>query len=320
ESALPEERPKHGTKRRPSAVLQGKGKRRSVLVRAKDAPAVSAPYEKDGGRVRRNPPRSTRTREEERKSRAKKRGSLAGSGDGGGGTTNGDAVDEETRLLRFPGFDANGTGKQCISCYEVAPIMVNFACEGRREKEAEEARAAAERQRRSSCERPGAGPEAVNTAVAGRLGVEVPHVMCVDCFRVFVESRVSERMLVTSQDFDGYTVGCPMGCADSFIDPSCFEEVMGAEFMVKYRRFAAIHLASHLRVVWCPGCHCGVVPSAAAAAASGARRSSVNPMPGLQQEEMAARSTGSGLWGLWGGGRGAARSGAARQEEEEGGG
>ncbi len=55
------------------------------------------------------------------------------------------------------------------------------------------------------------------------LGLDVPHVMCVDCFRLFVASRVSDRKLVTSHDFDGYTVGCPMGCADSFIDPSCFE-------------------------------------------------------------------------------------------------
>lgn len=57
----------------------------------------------------------------------------------------------------------------------------------------------------------------------GGLTVDVPHVMCVDCFRVFVESRVSDRKLVTSREFDGYTVGCPMGCADSFIDPACFE-------------------------------------------------------------------------------------------------
>ncbi|CAM9785538.1 unnamed protein product [Ectocarpus sp. 12 AP-2014] len=323
ESASPEERPKHGTKRRPPAALQGKGKRRSVLVQSKGAPALSAPDEKDGVRVRRNPPRSTRTREEERKARPKKRATLVSSDDGGGGSgaTNEADVDEKTRLLRFPGFEANGTGQQCISCYEVAPIMVNFACEGRREKEAEKARAAAERRHRSSHESTVAGAEAVNTAAAGRLGMDVPHVMCVDCFCVDVESRVSERMLVTSRDFDGYTVGCPMGCADSFIDPSCFEEVMGAEFMVKYRRFAAIHLASHLRVVWCPGCHCGVVPSAAAAAAAGARRSSVNPMPDLQQEQMAAARSGvSGLWDLWGGGRGAARSGAERQEEEEEGG
>lgn len=38
-------------------------------------------------------------------------------------------MDEETRLLRFQGFETNGTGKQCISCYEVSPITVNFACE-----------------------------------------------------------------------------------------------------------------------------------------------------------------------------------------------
>lgn len=47
--------------------------------------------------------------------------------------------------------------------------------------------------------------------------------MCLDCFRVYVESRVNERKLVTSRDFDGYTVGCPMGCADSCVHPSCFE-------------------------------------------------------------------------------------------------
>lgn len=57
----------------------------------------------------------------------------------------------------------------------------------------------------------------------GGLEVDVPHVMCVDCFRLFVESRVSDRKLVTSREFDSYTVGCPMGCADSFIDPACFK-------------------------------------------------------------------------------------------------
>lgn len=60
-------------------------------------------------------------------------------------------------------------------------------------------------------------------AVGGWCEVNVPHVMCICCFRMFVESRVSDRKLVTSHEFDGYTVGCPMGCANSFIDPSCFE-------------------------------------------------------------------------------------------------
>lgn len=101
--------------------------------------------------------------------------------------------------------------------------------------------------------------------------------------------------------------------------PTPGQEIMGAEFMVKYRRFAAIHLASHLRVVWCPACHCGVVPSAAAAAAAAARRSSVIPMPDLQQGQMAARFNGSSLWDLWGAGRGAAGLEAERPEEEGGG-
>ncbi|CAM9934579.1 unnamed protein product, partial [Hapterophycus canaliculatus] len=123
----------------------------------------------------------------------------------------------------------------------------------------------------------------LDRSVAGWCEVNLPHVMCVDCFRIFVESRVSDRKLVTSHDFDDYTVGCPMGCADSFIDPSCFEEVMGAGFMSKYRRFAAIHLASHIRIVWCPGCHCGVVPSAAIAAAK--RSSVVEPPPAVSEDQ-----------------------------------
>lgn len=57
----------------------------------------------------------------------------------------------------------------------------------------------------------------------GGLELSVAHVMCLECFRVFVESRVNERQLVTSRDVAGYTVGCPMGCADSFVDPACFE-------------------------------------------------------------------------------------------------
>lgn len=81
---------------------------------------------------------------------------------------------------------------------------------------------------------------------------------------------------------------------------------MGAAFMVKYRRFSAIHLASHMRIVWCPGCHCGVVPSAAAAAA--ARRPSVVPAPDVQLPRQGSNSFLRGLWGSRGGG-GAAEGG-----------
>lgn len=72
---------------------------------------------------------------------------------------------------------------------------------------------------------------------------------------------------------------------------------MGAEFMVKYRRFSAIHLASHMRIVWCPACHCGVVPSAAAAAAT--RRPSVVPAPDVPALTRGG-GAGSYLRGLWG--------------------
>lgn len=74
------------------------------------------------------------------------------------------------------------------------------------------------------------------------------------------------------------------------------QEIMGAAFMVKYRRFSAIHLASHMRIVWCPACHCGVVPSAAAAAAT--RRPSVVPAPEVQPPRQGSAGF---LWGLWSG-------------------
>lgn len=83
---------------------------------------------------------------------------------------------------------------------------------------------------------------------------------------------------------------------------------MGAAFMVKYRRFSAIHLASHMRIVWCPACHCGVVPSAAAAAAT--RRPSVVAAPEVQ---LPGQGSSSFLWGLWGGG--GARAAEAEQGE-----
>lgn len=84
---------------------------------------------------------------------------------------------------------------------------------------------------------------------------------------------------------------------------------MGAAFMVKYRRFSAIHLASSMRIVWCPACHCGVVPSAAVAAA--ARRPSVVPAPevGLPQQ-----GSNSFFWGLWGSRDGAGAAGGEQRE------
>lgn len=93
-----------------------------------------------------------------------------------------------------------------------------------------------------------------------------------------------------------------------FIDHRHAQEIMGAAFMVKYRRFSAIHLASHMRVVWCPACHCGVVPSAAAAAA--ARRPSVVPAPAVPLPRQGSNGF---LWGLWGG-----RGGAGAVEGAQG--
>ncbi|CAM9395661.1 unnamed protein product [Pylaiella littoralis] len=307
-----------GTKRRRSAAQNiplEKGKRRELLAQPRGADsglATNSEIKGASASAKRNPRRSTRLAKD-REAPAEKRVSFASSSSGSSaGSALDSGVAKEELLLRFPGFEANDAGKECISCYQVANIMVNFVCEGRRE-EAKRAQAAEEGLHQSGQDCSGAARVGSVTWVGG-LGVDVPHVMCVDCFRVFVESRVSDRKLVTSHDFDGYTVGCPMGCADSFVDPSCFEEIMGAEFMVKYRRFAAIHLASHMRVVWCPGCHCGVLPEAAAAG----RRSSVVPAPAVRRQPP-PRPSGSGyLWALWGRTGGTASASGAVEDREAG--
>lgn len=39
------------------------------------------------------------------------------------------SVAKEELLLRFPGFAENDAGRECLSCYQVTNITVNFVCE-----------------------------------------------------------------------------------------------------------------------------------------------------------------------------------------------
>lgn len=60
---------------------------------------------------------------------AEKRTSSASSCSGGGSSSGHFVADEERTLLRFHGFEANDAGKECICCYQVANVTVNFMCE-----------------------------------------------------------------------------------------------------------------------------------------------------------------------------------------------
>lgn len=43
------------------------------------------------------------------------------------------------------------------------------------------------------------------------------HVTCLDCFRQYCSSRLRDRQFWPHPDF-GYTLGCPAGCENSFIE------------------------------------------------------------------------------------------------------
>lgn len=43
------------------------------------------------------------------------------------------------------------------------------------------------------------------------------HVICLECFKQFCSVRLSERQFWQHPEF-GYTLSCPIGCTDSFIE------------------------------------------------------------------------------------------------------
>ena len=45
---------------------------------------------------------------------------------------------------------------------------------------------------------------------------EDKHVICLECFGVYVKSRLSERQFVADKNL-GYTIGCPVGCENSLV-------------------------------------------------------------------------------------------------------
>ncbi len=54
------------------------------------------------------------------------------------------------------------------------------------------------------------------------------HVTCLDCFRSYAVIRLRERQFVLDNEH-GYTVACPAGCPDSFIDESHHFKLLTAE-------------------------------------------------------------------------------------------
>lgn len=85
---------------------------------------------------------------------------------------------------------------------------------------------------------------------------EDAHVTCVECFRTFALLRLRERQFVLHDDL-GYTLSCPAGCPDSYIDESHHFRLLSKEQYEMYQRFATEEAVLKTGGVLCPQPGCG---------------------------------------------------------------
>ncbi|XP_003742477.1 E3 ubiquitin-protein ligase parkin [Galendromus occidentalis] len=89
---------------------------------------------------------------------------------------------------------------------------------------------------------------------------EASHVICLECFLAYCLSRLNERKFVQT-DLFGYTLACPVNCADSFIKDAHHFRVLGYEQYQRYQRFATEDFILKAGGVFCPrpGCGAGIL-------------------------------------------------------------
>lgn len=87
------------------------------------------------------------------------------------------------------------------------------------------------------------------------------HVICLDCFKQYGSSSLSERSFVEHPEH-GYTLPCPAGCEDAHIQESHHFLVMGKEKYERYKNFAAEEYVLQNDGILCPspGCGMGLMP------------------------------------------------------------
>lgn len=85
----------------------------------------------------------------------------------------------------------------------------------------------------------------------------VGHVTCLDCFRAYCTSRLMDRQFVSHPDI-GYTLQCPAGCNDSFIEEIHHFKMLTAEQYERYQRFATEEYVLQMSGVLCPQPGCGM--------------------------------------------------------------
>jgi parkin len=83
------------------------------------------------------------------------------------------------------------------------------------------------------------------------------HVSCLDCFKLYCTSRLQERQFVSHNSF-GYTLACPVGCENSFIQEIHHFKLLDKELYDRYQSFGAEEFVLQSGGVLCPQPNCGM--------------------------------------------------------------
>lgn len=87
------------------------------------------------------------------------------------------------------------------------------------------------------------------------------HVTCIECFRHYCVSRLLERQFLPHPEI-GYTLSCPAGCENSFIEEVHHFKLLTKDEYDRYQRFATEEFVLQAGGVLCPqpGCGMGLLP------------------------------------------------------------
>jgi len=87
------------------------------------------------------------------------------------------------------------------------------------------------------------------------------HVICLQCFRQYGASSLSERRFTAHREY-GYTLPCPAGCEGTYIEETHHFLVMGKDRYERYKNFAAEEFVLQNGGLLCPapGCGMGLLP------------------------------------------------------------
>uniref|UniRef100_A0A1B0AKA2 E3 ubiquitin-protein ligase parkin n=1 Tax=Glossina pallidipes TaxID=7398 RepID=A0A1B0AKA2_GLOPL len=83
------------------------------------------------------------------------------------------------------------------------------------------------------------------------------HVTCLDCFLQYCRSRLLERQFMPHPDV-GYTLSCPAGCENSFIEEIHHFKLLVREEYDRYQHFATEEYVLQAGGVLCPQPGCGM--------------------------------------------------------------